>query len=878
MDESSRAPAWPGPHVLRTAAGIVATAALSALCVRGAWPLLFVFLVPWMRALDAQRSLTAALVVAWALSVAYTAAAFGWFGEAIGAYTQVGSVAGTAVLLLAAPLFQPQFIAFALVRRLARRRHGPLARALGGSAAWLVTEAFVPRLLDDTLGYGLHPSRLLRQAADIGGVAGLTLLLLLANEAVAVAIERRAAGLRALAVPLAAALAMPLLLAGYGLIVLPQRPLEDPAGATLRMGLVQAGIVDYERLRREKGAGAVVREVLDTHFAMSYDAVERQRAQAVIWSETVYPTTFGQPKSEAGAEFDREILQIVDAARVPFVFGTYERDAQGEYNAAAFVAPGDGLLGFYRKTRLFPFTERVPPWLDSPLLRRLLPWTGRWQPGGGARVMPLRLADRREVPVLPLICLDDMDSDLAIEGTRLGAQVILTMSNDSWFTAAPLGARLHLAAAAFRSIETRLPQFRVTSNGYSAVIDAQGSVLNETRMGERTLVIGEVPVRDPPRTLVVTWGPWVGRIAAGILGLFGVAAVMSAWRARTTARVRPEAPRGGSAIDGAHASDGSARVARNGDGTPESGDRVEDGGRAHAALAFAADVSVLPPAGRVAAAALRAIARVGLLSLGAVLLFGDGWLLSKPLVQIRLFAVIVLAPEAAAWLLLRAFKASASIEQGSLVMTRGARRLALPLRDVAAVLAWRLPLPSPGLGLQLQSGARWRYGLAGADAMLLKSAMAGATAVGRRASSPPSPAALYAHACLAAGSAGHGAGPSRAARLANPLVKFALLPLLIAIPAFRLHQHIAYGGTFGEWQAFGPQAWLIAFAVWWAGWAIGTVLFAAVLRVLIEAATLTTLVLRPEQTVIARRGLERLGLVLLYLGLPGWLLVRVLGN
>ena len=45
------------------------------------------------------------------------------------------------------------------------------------------------------------------------------------------------------------------------------------------------------------------------------------------------------------------------------------------------------------------------------------------------------------------------------------------MSNDSWFTDYPVGARLHLAVAAFRSIETRLPQVRVTTNGLSAVIE-----------------------------------------------------------------------------------------------------------------------------------------------------------------------------------------------------------------------------------------------------------------------------------------------------------------------------------------------------------------------------------------------------------------------
>jgi apolipoprotein N-acyltransferase len=302
------------------------------------------------------------------------------------------------------------------------------------------------------------------------------------------------------------------------------------------MGLVQSNIVDYERLRREKGAGTVVREVLDTHYAMSYDAVERQKAQALLWSETVYPTTFGQPKSEASAELDREILGIVNAAGVPLVFGTYDRDrdrdrdrdpdgAGGEYNAAAFVAPGMGLVGVYRKTRLFPFTKALPAWLDGPLqplVRRWLPWAGTWRPGTGARVFPLRLADGREIPVLPLLCQDDVDTGLAIDGARLGARVILTMSNDSWFTEHAQGAQLHLAVAAFCSIETRLPQFRVTSNGYSAVIDARGEVLAGTRHGERTLVVGELPVRDPSRTLIVAWGDWVGRAGAVFMLALGV--------------------------------------------------------------------------------------------------------------------------------------------------------------------------------------------------------------------------------------------------------------------------------------------------------------------------------------------------------------------
>jgi len=786
-----------------------------------------VALVPWLRTLAAEPSLAANLLSGWAMSVAFTASAFAWFGSAIGAYTQIGGAAGLALLLMAAPLFQPQFLAFALVRHVVGRHHGVAMRAMAGSAAWVATEWLVPRLLGDTLGHGLYPSHLLRQAADIGGATGLTVLLLLANEGVTVAIERRKAGVGGMALPLALAAGVPPLLAGYGLFAMSALSALSAESTTadkpLRIGLVQSNLADYERRRREQGAGAVVREVLDTHYAMSYDAVERQRADAVLWSETVYPTTFGQPKSEAGAEFDREILAIVSAAGVPFVFGTYDRDEAGEYNAAAFVTPGTGLLGFYRKTRPFPLTEYVPAWLDGPTLRRWLPWAGAWRPGTGARVFPLRLADGREIPVLPLICLDDVDADLAIAGARLGAQAILTMSNDSWFTNHAQGAELHQAAAAFRSIETRLPQFRVTTNGHSAIIDAAGSITAGARMGERTLVVGALPVREAPRTLMVAWGDWVGRAAAVLLLLMAATAAACRWW--------PSAAQ--------------ATATRND-------------------AAILSKVAVLPRGARVAAGLLRAFARASLLWMVAAILLGDGNLQSNTLAQIRTVAALFLIPEAAAWCVLRAFSARASIEPGLLVLKRGRRRLELPLCDIAAVVPWRLPVPGPGAWLRRASGERWPHGLALDDPLALARLLAADGGL-RLQERPISRAAIYARACLA----------MAPGRLASPWAKFVLLPLALAVPAFRLHQHIAYGSSLGEFYSLGLLAFLTSFALWWAAWAIGVVLCAAVLRTVIEAGTLAAVMLSPARAIESRRWLERLGLVTLYLGLPGWLLLRL---
>lgn len=781
----------------------------------------FVALVPWLRSLETRKTFGATLLSAWLMSVAYGIAVFSWFGVAIGRYTEVGGATGLLLLILMAPLFQPQLIAFALTRQIVARRHGPVLRALAGAAAWVAAERLLPKLLGDTLGYGLYPSAAMRQAADLIGSAGLTYLLLLSNEVLAAAWGQRAGGFKSMFKPVALSCVIPILLAGYGW----SSPFAatSPEAKPLRLGLIQANLVNYERMREQKGALAAVREILDTHYAMSYDAVERQHVDAVLWSETAYPTTFGHPKSRVGAELDREILGIVRSAGVPFVFGTYDLDRAGEYNAAAFVTPGRGLLGLYRKSRLFPLTEYVPSWLDGPAFRRLLPWTGTWQPGSGARVYPLQLKDGREIPVMPLICLDDVDTSLAINGARLGAQAILTMSNDSWFTEHPQGAALHQAVAAFRSIETRLPQFRVTSNGYSAVIDASGKVIAGSNMGERTLVIGALPAGTPPLTLMVMWGDWVGLVCAAFLTLLAVTAVLPRWR--------PHMGEGGQAL-------------------------IAWSGR-HA------NVTVLPPAARIVAGLLRAFARCSLVWMAFAVLTDDS-LRSHTLAQIRMFSSLFLAPEAAAWFVLLAFSARASIEDGQLVLNRGGKKLTLPLSDIAAAELWWLPLPGPGLSLRLASGGSWHYGLTLANPSALAHALAASGAAFQPARAPSILAAFT-----------RAREATRHGRIEHPAVKFIAFPLLLALPAFNLHQHIAYGSMWGEYYAFGLKAYLTTLVLWWITWVIGVAASAAILRLGIESTAFMAVLLRPQQAADSRYLIERLGLVALYLGMPVWLLLRI---
>ncbi|WP_157476256.1 apolipoprotein N-acyltransferase [Lysobacter sp. Root690] len=812
----------------RSLAGILATAVLLGLYALGglAWILGFVALVPWLLVLNTDRTTPRALANAALMSVAFVAAVFYWFGAAIGAYTGVGASTATVVLLVFAPLVQPQFIAFALVRQWAGRRYGPVLRALAATCAWVACEWLVAKPLGDTLGHGVFPSAVLRQVADLGGAAGITALLLLVNEAIAFAIvEYRGRGadrsMRVLLRPLALAIGIVACMAGYGAVR--RAALQAPALAdapTLRVAMVQANITDYERLRKKIGAYGVVRQVLDTHYALSWSAIRDHQADVLLWSETVYPTTFGHPRSEDGAALDREIQGFVDTAGVPLVFGTYDRDAQGEYNAAAFLEPGKGLLGVYRKTYPFPLTEHVPRWLDGPRLRSVLPWTGTWSPGDGARVLPLRSADGREVNVVPLICLDDVHPDLAIDGARLGAQAIVGISNDSWFTAYPVGARLHLAVAAFRSIETRLPQVRVTTNGFSAIIDDTGEVLANTAIGDQAVLTAFVSARDPSPTLMVRWGDWVGR--AGAVFLLGLAA-LAAWQSlRRRAATAPQ-------------------------------------------VEAVITVVMLTPPWRAVIGALRLCAGAGLLWLAFDMLTRTG-LQIQSLSQLWLFAAAVLAPAVAAWVIERAFVAQARVEGSLLVLDQRRRRIELPLASIDALRPWRIPLPGSGVDVRLSAGPWWTWSLASTRPRALQRLLA----------STGTPVRLEGGVANGLADLAQNRADARRRRFDHPLVKFGLFALLLALIAFRLHQIIAFGGVFGEYYSYGLGAYLTGLLIWWASWSIGLMLFAAVLRIAIETVVMLAIALRTAHAAAVRDAMEWLGRLAFYLGVPAWLAMRLL--
>ena len=275
-------------------------------------------------------------------------------------------------------------------------------------------------------------------------------------------------------------------------------------------------------------------------------------------------------------------------------------------------------------------------------------------------------------------------------------------------------------------------------------------------------------------------------------------------------------------------------------------------------------VCALSPAARAVSAALVLSARASLLLLlVAVWLADDPPITALPLARDLL--ALVLAPEACARLIRRAFAGAGGVEAGRLFVVRGGLRLAVPCASIARADPWRLPLPLPGFSLALASGTRFpaRLGLADPAPLLAELAAAGAEPARDGLTHP---GVRYASARAAWGRRWY-------ERVWCKVLLFALLPGGVG---FHAHQHIAFGALLGEYYLMGLGAWLRTAGEYWLTAALYLALWAGLFRIAVEGLALCAAYASIGRAGGARRIAERAATALFYVSVPALLAVRFL--
>jgi apolipoprotein N-acyltransferase len=494
------------------------------------WPLAWICLIPWFAAIDRAPARKGALIQGFWMGFFMCLGVFYWVAIAVHKFGDFDACQSLIGLFVFCTVGEPHFFFFAPVFKKMRSEptsglnHQSLGIALFLAFTYTGIDWLLPKLFIDTLGHSLYRARNLRQLADVGGATLLTFLIVFVNYAVWEAIRVWKATRRLkISRPLLTAGFLCLAGFGYGFFrnqVVHAHLVRTSQG--LQTAMIQTCTEDQEKTAAEMGEHDIANRIISQLSDWSRVAMRLPvRPEIMIWPETSYPSYYRNFRSSFGVKLDERVDLLSRELGVPILFGGYNHDFGKDYNSLLTLAP-NGALQIYRKSILLPFGEYMPGEDTLPLVKKLFPHSGVYGRGPGPEILTLGIKGAR-ILVGPIICYEALFSSFVIELARKGAQIIVNISNDSWF--GTWGEpQLHLALSVFRSIETRLPMIRSANTGISALILPDGEITHSTRIGEMVTTNVFIPITPPIPTLMKLWGDWFGSFSL-IMALLGGAAI-----------------------------------------------------------------------------------------------------------------------------------------------------------------------------------------------------------------------------------------------------------------------------------------------------------------------------------------------------------------
>jgi apolipoprotein N-acyltransferase len=471
------------------------------------WPLAFAAHVPLLVWLERDRpAWRHALFGGWLAGFVLHAVTYRFLAFTVREMSGLPPTVGWAVVVLYAAAHGLREGAFAwFVRTTARDGSGhwtgPVRRAGVIATGYAAIEFALPALFPWHLGNALYEAPVWMQAADLVGVAGVSLLCALVAALLAMTrvypVWRNRLGVSVGAVLL--------VWSGYGLARM--RQIDGvPATRVLRVAMVQGNATIGEK----KSALAHVRlPMLDRQVRLTR-GLDRAQYDLVVWPEGALPF-FWVPDAVEGAAAEQErglptrankllvdtkrrMLHLVRELGLPLLFGSLrqaDRLWRDDGHNSALIAWPDGRTFMYDKRILLAFGEYVPGSKLFPALRRAIAGVSHMEPGArSGRV------DVAGVQLLVNICYEALFPAF-LRREAGDADVIVNLTNDIWFgpDAAP---ELHLMVQQARAVELRRPLLRSTVTGVTAAVDARGVFQSKTELFREAIVPAHAAVRDLP--------------------------------------------------------------------------------------------------------------------------------------------------------------------------------------------------------------------------------------------------------------------------------------------------------------------------------------------------------------------------------------------
>ncbi len=478
------------------------------------------------------QTLRRAFGLGWLAGMGFYLCTLYWVVDTIGLYSNIPHIIAVGPLLLACTILSAYTGVFAAglsVYHHSGPHNGGWPLLVFGPMLWVALEwvrsFFFIGFPWVSLGYSQYNFLNLIQFVEYTGVYGLSALVIFGNIVLFSAFSRPGRG-RLLLVLLLIVTG----LWGWGNWRRSQLA-ALPKAHTLNVGIAQGNIAQNQKWNPN------YQEITLARYEQLTRQITEHAVDLVIWPEAAVPFFF-----QSDVTYRGRLLNLAQDTNTPILFGSPAFRADGTeltlFNRAYLLSPDTTLLGHYDKMTLTPFGEYIP-FQGSLLffLDKFVEGIGDFAPGTTPTVFSLPLKSQ---PALPsddkagdadsfetfgvLICYEGVFPDLARRFVHNGARLLINVTNDAWFgeTSAPYQ---HLAMAALRAVENRVPLVRSANTGISAIVNIDGQIQAQTSLLETTFIAEQLAW--PKVTSVYTqYGDWfVTLCGAGTLVMLGYAGI-----------------------------------------------------------------------------------------------------------------------------------------------------------------------------------------------------------------------------------------------------------------------------------------------------------------------------------------------------------------
>ena len=188
------------------------------------------------------------------------------------------------------------------------------------------------------------------------------------------------------------------------------------------------------------------------------------------------------------------------------------------YNAALLVR-SDGSHESYNKSKLVPGVELMPfENVLGPLAGLALDLGGTTGSLGTQEERSVLWTADKRIGMAPTICYESIYGDHVAAHVRNGANLIVIMTNDGWWSDSP-GYKQHFDYGRLRAVETRRDVARCANTGISAFFNQRGDVLQRSGWWVKATLRGTVHVRSD-LTFYARFGDYIG------IGSYGLSALL----------------------------------------------------------------------------------------------------------------------------------------------------------------------------------------------------------------------------------------------------------------------------------------------------------------------------------------------------------------